>query len=249
MIALSYALVTCVLLAQEVTIPQNDGWVTDQAGLLSSDQEDALEKLCESYRTGTTHEIALLTVTDLGGQPIEDFAFDVGRAWKLGTTEEDNGALLVVSKDDKKIRIEVSRGLEGSLTDSISGRIIRNEIGPRFEAGDYYGGLRAGLEAIHAAIGGEYAPIDEPGASGGGEGRASGLVMLVLLFIVIAISRGRGRGSGGGMPWWVVPTLLGSRGLGGGGGWSGSSSGGGGGFRGFGGGGGFRGGGATGGWR
>jgi uncharacterized protein len=248
-----------VLLAQSAQVPQNDGWVTDLAHLLSSDQEQELEDLCDSYRVGTTRDIALLTVPDLGGRPIEDFALEVGRTWKIGTESLDEGALLVVSKADKKIRIEVGRGLEGELTDLVSGRIIRNVITPRFKEGDFYGGLRAGLEAIHAVLGGNYAPVEEPNEHA--ENGAGFLVLFIVFLVVVSIARRRRRGIGGGIPWWLLPMVLGSQGSGrrssgwgniGGGGiggiGGGRSLGGGGGFRGFGGGGGFRGGGATGGW-
>ncbi len=240
------------VLAQGVSIPANDGWVTDLARLLTPEQEEALENLCESYRAGTGREIAVLTLPDLDGQPPERVALEVGRAWEIGSKEKEDGALLLVSRDDKKIRIEVERGLEGEITDSISGRIIREKIAPRFRENDYYGGLRAGLEAIHAAAGGEYAPVapDEPG--GGPSGLGS---LVVLLFVIVLMSRlasRRRRGFGlGAPPIWLGPTL-GSRGSGLGGGFGrgfgGGGGGGGGGFRGFGGGGGFRGGGATGGW-
>jgi uncharacterized protein len=262
-IALSHAFAAFVLVAQGVTVPQNDGWVTDLAGLLTSDQERELEALCESYHAGTQHAIALLTVPDLGGQPIERLALEVGRTWKIGNPGLDDGAVLVVSKGDKKIRIETERGLEGELTDLISGRIIRNEIAPRFKEGDYYGGLRSGLEAIHAAIGGEYAPPEEQVEAP--KARAVGL--LVIFFVVwrwraMASSRRRlavvdpADNYGSALQSsirrrWATRRQAGrqrgrARPRGGGGSGFG---GGGGGFGGFGGGGGgFRGGGATGGW-
>src|SRR5690606_1338357 len=122
-LALFATLLAPVATAQ-IDVPENDGWVTDLAGFLTPEQERELERMMESYRTGTTHEIALLTVPDLGGQPIERLALEVGRAWGLGTEERNNGALLVVAREERKIRIEVGRGLEGTLTDAISSRII-----------------------------------------------------------------------------------------------------------------------------
>jgi len=92
--------------AQEgrLEVPKHDGWVTDLAGLLSAEKEAELETLMESYRRGSTHEIALLTIPSLQGEPIERFALEVGREWGLGTKEKNNGALLVVSKEDRKLR-------------------------------------------------------------------------------------------------------------------------------------------------
>jgi uncharacterized protein len=114
-------------------LPANDGWVTDLAGFLDAEQELSLEGLMESYKAGSGHEIALLTVPDLGGRSLERFALEVARGWGIGEKEKHNGALLLITRKEKKIRIEVGRGLEGNLTDSVSGRIIRNVISPEFK--------------------------------------------------------------------------------------------------------------------
>lgn len=244
------ALLSPALLAQ-VEVPKNDGWVTDQAGLLTPDQERSLEILMESYKQGTKHEIALLTVPSLNGESIERFTLEVGRAWGIGSAERNNAALLVVSKADRELRIEVARGLEGNLTDSISGRIIRDVIVPRFKQGDFAGGLRAGVEAMHAAIGGDYGKLPRERKADRGLG---GLVPLffnigVVLFVVMMRrarhGSGRRRNPLGFGPFIPMSHIGGFGGLGGG-----RSSGGGGRstFSGFGGGGGFSGGGASGRW-
>jgi uncharacterized protein len=247
--ALFLAVAASTSTAQEsrLAVPKNDGWVTDLAGMLSPAEESQLERLMESYRIGTSHEIALLTVPSLQGEPIERFALEVGRTWGLGTKEKNNGALLVVSKEDRKIRIEVGRGLEGSLTDSICGRIIRDVIAPEFKRGRYGEGLEQGIVAIHEAIGGNYGKI--PSSSRSPSSGLAGIIpMIVILMIVVAIlARQRGRwggpgGSGSILPWLILASS-GSRG-----GRSYGGGGGGGGFGGFGGGGGFSGGGASGGW-
>ena len=169
--------------APEVRIPENDGWVTDLAGLLDERQERSLEELMQSYRSGTGHEIALLTLPDLGGETIERTALEVGRAWGVGREGENDGALLVVAKAERKLRIEVGRGLEGGLTDSVAGRIIRDVIQPRFRSGDFAGGLRAGVEAMHAAIGGDYGPIERTGRSQ--RQSAGGLAFVVFLGLLL----------------------------------------------------------------
>ena len=130
MIALAQlALAACALAAApEVQVPKNDGWVTDLAGLLSDSAERSLEALMESYRQGSGHEIALLTIPSLEGESLERYALVVGREWGLGREDVNDGALLLVSKGDRKIRIEVGRGLEGTLTDAICGRIILTMI-------------------------------------------------------------------------------------------------------------------------
>ena len=233
-------------LAQQA-IPRNDGWVTDGAGFLTPQQEQALEALMESYKVGSGHEIALLTVADLGGRSLERYALEVSREWGLGEKGLNNGALLFVAKAERKIRIEVGRGLEGNLTDSISGRIIRDIISPEFKRGRLYEGLRGGIEAMHAAAGGEYGQITRRSSrrrSGGGIG-----VLPILFFVWLMISLLRRGGRGGRRGAFFGGLLLGSALSGGsraGGGFGGFS--GGGGFGGFGGGGGFSGGGASGGW-
>lgn len=240
----------------QVDVPANDGWVTDLAGMLSPAEERSLEALMESYRQGSTHEIALLTVPDLGGESVERFALQVARTWKIGSAETSNGALLLVSKGDRKIRIEVGRGLEGNLPDILAGRIIRDVITPAFKAGDFPGGLRKGVEAMHAAIGGDYGPIESSRRLRREDRVLGGAVaFLVLLIFMVILSRARrSGGSDQGMgiwPWlWIATTMNNGRGsFHSGGGFGGSSGGfGGGGFGGFGGGGGFSGGGASGGW-
>jgi uncharacterized protein len=232
-------------------VPASDGWVTDLADLLSPQEERALEALMESYKSGTTHEIALLTVPDLDGGAIEPFALAVARAWGIGGAEASNGALLVVARDDREMRIEVGRGLEGTLTDSIAGRIIRDVIAPEFRRGDYPAGLRRGVEAVHAAIGGDYGPIQT--SSGGRRSGAAisgcfgmvfNVVFIVVLLRVFARRRGGRAGVGGGiLPWILLSSMSHGQTRQGG-----FGSGGGGGFSGFGGGGGFSGGGASGGW-
>jgi uncharacterized protein len=222
------------------SVPKHDGWVTDRAGFLTPDQEKSLEILMESYRQGSGNEIALLTVPDLAGKSLDQMALEVSREWGLGQQGKNNGALLLIARDERKIRIEVGRGLEGNITDSIAGRIIRDVIAPEFKQGKVYEGLQAGLMAMHAAAGGDYGKIPKP------RGRRSrgGLGLFPLLFIVFLASRASRGGRGGGC---LGGFLLGSM-LSGGGRSSGWHGGGGGGFGGFGGGGGFSGGGASGSW-
>jgi uncharacterized protein len=239
----------------ELEVPKNDGWVTDQAKLLSPAQEQALEALMESYRRGTTHEIAVLTIPTLGGESLERYALEVGRAWGMGTQERNNAALLLVVKQERKLRIEVARGLEGMLTDSISGRIIRDVISPAFKRGDYAGGIRAGVEAMHAVIGGDYKALPRGNAPQPEWVGALVALLFITVFIISLIQRqrggrgGRGGRMGSGFP-LGLPGAWGLGGLGGLGGRGGRGGGGfgGGGFGGFGGGGGFSGGGSSGGW-
>lgn len=242
------ALLICLAVAEpspDVQVPGNQGWVTDLADLLPAAEEQRLELLMESYKQGSGHEIALLTVPDLDGETIERFALEVARTWGIGGAQTSNGALLVVAQAERKLRIEVGRGLEGDLPDAICGRIIRDVITPAFKRGDMAGGIHAGVVAMHAAIGGDYGPLQR---STGGRRRGGGLGGLILVAIVLfVVLAGRRRGGGGGaasaLPWILLSSMnAGRRGHGGGFGGLG------GGFSGFGGGGGFSGGGASGGW-
>jgi uncharacterized protein len=244
-------------LPQRLEVPSNEGWVTDLAELLDAGQEAELERLMESYKAGSQHEIALLTIASLGGDALEDFALRVGREWEMGREGVSDAAVLVVARDERELRIEVGRGLEGTLTDSISGRIIRDVIVPQFKQGRWYDGLRAGIEAMHAAAGGDYGALPVAGSAGQGASAARTLGEIVLALFVLGLlalrsSYGRRRGRG-------RSRVLGPHGLGthtsgwgigslGGGSFGGGGFGGGGGFSGFGGGGGFSGGGASGRW-
>ncbi len=227
-------------------VPKNDGFVTDLANMLTAGQEQQLELLMESYKRGSTHEIALLTVPDMGGQTIERFALEVARAWGLGSKETSNGALLVVAKAERKMRIEVGRGLEGDLPDVICGRIIRDVMTPAFKSGNIPGGIHMGIVAMHSAIGGDYGPLERSSRGRRRSGGLGGLFMIVFMIVIFSAARRRGGGVGGGSiwPWLIMGSMMSGRhggGFSGGGGF-------GGGFSGFGGGGGFSGGGASGGW-
>ena len=251
-------LVVCLALAalaappapgQSIEVPRNDGWVTDLAGLLTSAQEASLEEAMESYKQGSGHDVALLTVPTLAGAPIERFALEVGRTWKMGRAGADDSALLVVAQAERKLRIEVGRGGEGDLTDALAGRIIREVISPSFKQGRFYDGLREGVEAIHAALGGDYSPLDRAPQGPGQSGLLALVPVLIVLVLLLALasgSRRSRRGGGSALPWILLGQALGSSGRGRGG--FGGGFGRGGGFSGFGGGGGFSGGGASGGW-
>ncbi len=131
--------------------PRPAGRVTDLEGLLSPDQRQALEDRLAAFERETTHQVAVLVIPSLEGEPIEPFSHQVATTWKLGRAGVDNGVLLLVVVRDRKVRIEVGYGLEPSLPDGLAGAIIREGIAPRFRQGDYFGGINAALDRIFTA--------------------------------------------------------------------------------------------------
>jgi uncharacterized protein len=134
--------------------------VHDDAHVLKQETIDALEKQLTVYEDSTSNQIAILLVSSLDGDPIESYSIRVAEKWQLGQKEKDNGVLLLIAVDDHKMRIEVGAGLEGVLTNALSSRIIRNEMAPNFRRADFDTGVRAAVNGIIAAIGGEYTADD-----------------------------------------------------------------------------------------
>jgi uncharacterized protein len=137
--------------------------VTDQTGTLSVEQKAALERMLEAFEARKGSQIALLMVRTTGGEAIEQFALRVAEQWKLGRKGVDDGALLVIAKDDRALRIEVGYGLEGALNDATAKRIVADVITPRFREGDFFGGISAGLDRMIRVIDGE--PLPPPARS------------------------------------------------------------------------------------
>lgn len=225
----------------ELAVPELSSRVVDEAGLLTEANAQALEQRLAAYGQKTGHQFALVTVPSLQGGSIEDFSLRVAEKWKLGDAARDDGLLLVVAKDDRKVRIEVGYGLEGAVPDAVAARVIREAITPSFRKGDYAGGISEAFKLLMAAAEGEsLGPPQQPEGDAGGS--ASRFLPLLLIAFLLVPMLGRGRRRGSGHRSW------GRRGffVGGMGGGFGGGGGGGGGFSG--GGGGFGGGGASGGW-
>lgn len=142
--------------AAALDVPPPSGYVTDLAGMLSAATEQRLERALRSFEESDSTQIAVLTIPTLEGEVLEEYSLRVAETWGIGQKEHDNGALLLVARDDRKIRIEVGYGLEGRLTDLLAGRIIDNEITPRFRQKDFDGGITAGVGAMAQAVRGEY---------------------------------------------------------------------------------------------
>lgn len=137
--------------------------VHDDAHVLSQATVERLEQQLIAYEDSTSNQLAILIIRSLDGEVLEQYSLRVAESWRLGNADKDNGALLLIAIDDRKMRIETGSGLEGVLTDAVCSRIIRNEIAPAFRQGDYDAGVAAAVDAMIAAIGGEYTATDDDG--------------------------------------------------------------------------------------
>ena len=155
------------LAVAEIAIPPVVGRVTDRTATLTAEQTNALEQTLQAFEARKGSQIALLIVPTTVPETIEQYSLRVAEQWKLGRKKIDDGAVLVVAKNDRALRIEVGYGLEGALNDAISKRIISETITPRFKQGDFYGGLVAGVDQLIRVIDGE--PLPEPIRQRGGE--------------------------------------------------------------------------------
>jgi uncharacterized protein len=248
------------------TFPKLSGRVVDEANLLSPATEAALTQKLEALETTTGRQVVVATLPSLQGLEIEEYGYQLGRAWKLGGEKTDDGAVLIVAPNERKVRIEVGYGLEPVLTDALSSVIIQSAILPKFKAGDMEGGVVAGADALIQQLSLPDEVAKAQVAQAAEQPRPEGpprwiLVLLVFGFVFMLITMmraGRGgrramRGRDGrrrrrdhdddNLAPLIIGGILGNMlgGGGGGGGWSG-----GGGFSG--GGGSFGGGGASGGW-
>ncbi len=136
------------------------GFVNDYAGVLSSDQKVQLETKLSAFEKESSNEISVVTIKSLQGDTIENFAEKLFAEWGIGKTGRDNGVLLLVAIEDRKMRIEVGYGLEGVLTDAQSYSIVKNTLTPAFKQGDYLGGINGAVDNMISATKGEYAPVE-----------------------------------------------------------------------------------------
>jgi uncharacterized protein len=240
-------------LAAGPTFPPLNGRVIDHGDLISDDRELALATRLEALERDTSDQVVVVTVPDLQGYEIEEYGYQLGRAWGIGQAEKNNGVLLIVAPRERKVRIEVGYGLEPILTDALSALIIQNEILPSFREGHFERGIEQGVDAIDRQL--RLDPAEAQARAAAAERPRSeapigvGVVIAVIFILMILAmiggggGRGRRRPSGvGPILLWAATEALRSSGRGGGGGFGG----GGGGFGG--GGGSFGGGGASGGW-
>ena len=236
--------------------PQLETSVYDYINLLSESQKNSLEQKLIRYSDSTSSQIVMAIIRSTEGENITYLGAQWGQKWGIGQAGKDNGILVLLAKDDRKIAINTGYGVEGSLTDALSRRIIENVIIPQFKQDDYYGGLNNGADAIFQVLNGEFQEDrtfdDNPGFPF--EAFLPIIIFIVILIILSSRNRrnkgGRGGGKKSGLDLWdiIILSNMGRGGFGGGSSRGGFGSGGGGGFSGGFGGGGFGGGGASGGW-
>jgi uncharacterized protein len=196
------------LLAQQVPVPQLQSRVTDLTHTLTPQQAAELEQKLAAYEQRKGLQLALLIVPSTKPESIEQYSIRVVDKWKLGRKNVDDGALLLVAKDDRELRIEVGYGLEGALTDVTSRRIIDEEIAPRFRSGDFAGGINAGVDRMIAVANGEPLPVPAPQASHGQDLDWDTMTSLAPFVLIGAIV-------GGGVLRAMLGRLLGSAATGG----------------------------------
>jgi len=238
----------------EPSFPTLTGRVVDQAAILDAAARSRIESKLEQLEAKTGNQLVVATLRSLQGYDIADYGFRLGRNWGIGQKSLNNGAILIVAPNERKVRIEVGYGLEGTITDAVSRLIIENAILPRFRAGDFAGGIERGVDDLVQLMSGDAEDFKRRAAEhsnrpSGAAGLSSFIfvILLILIWYVVFVRRSqrqsysaRRRG-----PYWIPMGYPGGwSGGSGGGGWS--SGGSGGGFSG--GGGSFGGGGASGSW-
>ena len=170
-----------------VAVPALSSPVTDLTGTLQPDQAAALDAKLRAFEQAKGSQVAVLIVPTTQPEAIEQYAIRVADAWRLGRKGIDDGAILIVARDDRKLRIEVGRGLEGALPDATANRIIDEVIVPQLRAGDYYGGISAGVDRMLRVIEGE--PLPEPKRSRPADG-VPGLFNLLPILLIFALVGG-----------------------------------------------------------
>lgn len=150
------------LFAMDIVRPPKEIPIVDQTNTLTTEQKGSLAATIAKERSQSSNQIAILVIPSLNGESLEEYSIKVARNWGIGTNQNNNGVLLLVVKNDRKLRIEVGTGLEGALPDAKTNRIIRYRITPEFKKGNYYEGIKSGLDGIILAIHNEYDATSSP---------------------------------------------------------------------------------------
>jgi uncharacterized protein len=184
---LAFTLVLSCIAGAQLAVPPLTGRIIDQTATLTTEQIAGLEQTLQAFEARKGSQLVVLIVPSSTPETIEQYALRVVEQWKLGRKKVDDGAILIVAKNDRALRIEVGYGLEGVLNDATSKRIVSETIAPRFKQGDFNGGIAAGVDQIIRVIDGE--PLPEP------KGRPSGAIADIgqyvpLIFILVLAAGG-----------------------------------------------------------
>jgi uncharacterized protein len=207
----------------QVPVPPFEALVVDLTGTLTAVQQSQLDEKLTAFQARKGAQVALLIVPTTEPEDIAQYGIRVAEAWKVGRGPTDDGAILIVAKDDRELRIEVGHGLEGALTDITSSRIINDTIVPLFKQGDFFGGINAGVDQMLRVIDGEPLPEPDQAWKPGGDGGTSLPFLLMAGFIALNFMRsfvGRAplaaiAGLGGGfLTWWLTSRIPLSAGIG-----------------------------------
>jgi uncharacterized protein len=197
----------------QVALPAYETRVTDLTGALTAAQQAAIEEKLAAFERRKGAQIAVLVLPTTGREDIAQFGIRLAEAWKLGRAKPDDGAIFIIAREDRTMRIEVGRGLEGALTDITVSRILNDTVAPLFRAGDFHGGVNAGVDQILRVVDGETLPATDQSWSKGGEREVPWPALLfggVVLanFLRPMIGRGPGAGvaglGGGGIIYWLT---------------------------------------------
>ena len=179
------ALVWALAVSAEIAVPALKSRVTDQTATLSAQQQASLEQSLAAFEARKGSQIAVLIVSTTQPESIEQYSLRVAEQWQIGRRKIDDGALLVIAKDDRALRIEVGYGLEGALNDATAKRIISETIAPRLKQNDFYGGVAAGVEQMVKVVDGEplLAPATRPDGDGAGLQSYLAVIFMITLFV------------------------------------------------------------------
>jgi len=172
---------------QELNFPALSGRVVDQANLLDAQAEAALTEQLKEHEEATSNQIVVVTVNSLQGRDEADYALKLGREWGIGTEEKNNGVLLLVAPNERKVRIEVGYGLEGALPDGLAGQIIRRNMLPSFKEGEFQRGIQSGTSSILQAVVGEYQAEPAPRSDRHRGTSRSNSAMPLLFILMVAV--------------------------------------------------------------
>jgi len=182
------ALLAGLALAAEVAVPPLKARVIDLTHTLSTSQAQTLESRLRDFERGKGSQIAVLMLPSTQPETIEEYSIRVAEAWKIGRARVDDGVILVIAKNDRKLRVEVGRGLEGAIPDAVAKRVVSDVITPLFRSGDFYGGIAAGTDALMKLIEGEGLPAPRSGVTLSGIHRAIDFQTIFWLFVALVLT-------------------------------------------------------------